>query len=83
MVEAERHNAAYDDPDWRRKSRAAVTRHRRKHGDWCPGYLVAPHRSTDLTASHPIALATGGPLLQEPIVECRACNSRRGTRAVA
>lgn len=70
----------YDDPRWRRLSSAAVRRHVRLHGWVCPGYEVPRHPSTDLTADHPVALATGGeayPKLAALPVLCRACNGRK------
>lgn len=55
---------------------------RAEHGDWCPGYVVAPHYSDDLTLDHPEALARGGPILPvNPGVLCRGCNSRKRAKA--
>jgi 5-methylcytosine-specific restriction endonuclease McrA len=79
-VEARRHNKAYDTPQWRRLSAAAISEHVRGNGWVCPGYRRAPHPSRDLTADHVVALANGGPVAGEVVVRCRSCNSRRGAR---
>lgn len=62
--------------DWPRVSRAAIAAWRAEHGDWCPGWGVPPHASSDLTADHvdPRRLGRGVRVL------CRSCNSRRGDR---
>lgn len=84
MVESDRHNAAYDNPQWRRRSRQAIARHRARVGDWCPGYLVMGHPSKELTADHPDPLARGGSLLDQDLdVLCVSCNSRKKARRVA
>lgn len=80
QAERDRHNEAYDDPEWRRLSRTAIRRHRAQFGDVCPGYLVAPHPARTLTADHPIEMADGGALLQAPDVLCPACNTRKKNR---
>lgn len=60
----------------RRRRAAAVAEHRARHGNWCPGYRVAPHESADLTADHVVAVVNGG--ADGPLtVLCRACNSRK------
>lgn len=58
----------------------AVRRHRAEHGDWCPGWGVPPHESTDLTADDPVAIANGGDPMQPLRILCRSCNSRKGNR---
>lgn len=80
LAERDRHNDAYDDPDWRRLSRRTLARHRAECGDWCPGYQVAGHPSRILTADHPIEMADGGALIQDPDVLCPACNTRKKNR---
>lgn len=57
---------------WQRTSRAAIAAHRAIRGDWCPGYGVPPHPSTDLTTDH---LVDGDASVL--VVGCRACNSRK------
>ena len=66
----------------RRRRAAAVRAHRARHGDWCPGYKVAPHPATDLTAEHVDALAEGGADGQVLDVLCRSCNSRHGAETL-
>lgn len=56
--------------------RRVVAAHRAAHGDWCPGWGVAPHPSSDLTADHVVAGVSG-----RLGVLCRACNARKGKRA--
>jgi hypothetical protein len=50
---------------WPHRSRAAVSDHRARVGDWCPGWRCAPHEASDLVLDH----AAG--------VMCRACNTRK------
>ena len=81
QVEGRRHNPAYDTPEWRRRSAAAIAAWVRANGWICPGYGRTRHPSRDLTVDHPTALAHGGSLLeQETPVLCRECNSRKGSR---
>ncbi len=54
---------------WKRLSRAAI-----EAQPWC-SYCGA---TDDLTGDHPIPLARGGEVLQEPVVLCRRCNGARG-----
>ncbi len=54
----------------------AVSVHRARFGDWCPGYGVPPHDAADLTAQHVHAVGYGGSADQQLAVLCRACNSR-------
>ncbi|MFI6117466.1 HNH endonuclease [Kitasatospora sp. NPDC051164] len=66
------------DSKWQRVARAAVALHRAEHGDWCPGWGVPAHASTDLTADHRVPLARGGTSEPENVcVLCRSCNSRK------
>ncbi|MFL5910529.1 MAG: HNH endonuclease [Gaiellaceae bacterium] len=63
---------------WRTTAAAAVAQHRAEHGDFCPGWRVPAHPSTDLTADHIVPKAAGG--TDEPSnvqVLCRGCNSRK------
>lgn len=66
----------------RDRRRAAVEAWVAKHGWLCPGWRRDPHPVTpgNLTADHPIAVATGGDEAQEHDVLCRECNSSKGTR---
>lgn len=59
---------------------AAVAAWIAEHGYWCPGWGVAQHQSTDLTADHVIAFGAGGAEDGELTVLCRACNGRKGAR---
>lgn len=65
--------------DWgERQRRAAVVRSwRETYGDWCPGYLVAPHGAQDLTADHVGPVGAGGPEDGPLSVLCRTCNGRK------
>ena len=49
------------------------------YGYTCPGYETPAHPSTDLTAEHPHAVATGGAEDQPLTVLCRSCNARKGS----
>lgn len=61
-----------------RKRRAdTVTQHRQAVGNWCPGFGVPAHQSSDLTADHVISVARGGDPRGELQVLCRACNGRK------
>lgn len=66
--------------DWTERQRRAraVADHRAIHGDWCPGWQRSPHQSTDLTADHVAAVATGGNPKGELEVLCRSCNGAKG-----
>lgn len=66
---------------WRTTAALAVAQHRAEHGDWCPGWKVASHPSTDLTADHIVPKAAGG--TDDPSnvqVLCRGCNARKHAR---
>lgn len=65
----------------RQRREGAVRDHRRRFGDWCPGWGRPPHEATDLTAQHVDALVLGGHADQPLGVLCRACNSRHGLAA--
>ncbi|HMS75626.1 HNH endonuclease [Gordonia sp. (in: high G+C Gram-positive bacteria)] len=67
----------------RHRRAAVVARHRRRFGDWCPGFEVPAHASSDLTADHVHELQAGGRWDGRLQVLCRACNSRKGTRTTA
>lgn len=61
-----------------RERRAEVVRAwRAEFGDWCPGYGVPAHNSTDLTADHLKAVAAGGAEQGPLSVLCRSCNGRK------
>lgn len=62
------------------RRRAAVTAHRDRHGDWCPGFERDPHPSTDLSADHRVEMQAGGAWDGELDVLCRSCNSRKAKR---
>lgn len=64
----------------RRRRAAAVRAHRARHGDWCPGFERAAHRSADLTADHAHELQAGGRWDGPLEVLCRPCNSRKARR---
>lgn len=69
------------DTNWRRTAAATVARHRRNHGDWCPGYRVPAHHATDLTVDHIVPKAAGGTNDPDNLqVLCRGCNSRKHNR---
>jgi 5-methylcytosine-specific restriction protein A len=61
----------------RQRRADAVAAHRRTHGNWCPGYGVPAHPSSDLTADHVISVAMGGDPNGELQVLCRSCNGRK------
>ncbi|HEU4544484.1 MAG TPA: hypothetical protein VFR23_25360 [Jiangellaceae bacterium] len=62
----------------RERREQAVAEHRSTHGDWCPGWQRPPHETTDLTADHVYAVASGGAEDGELTVLCRPCNSAKG-----
>lgn len=59
----------------------AVAQHRSVHGDWCPGYEVEAHASSDLTADHVVSVAQAGHGRGQLKVLCRSCNSRKNDRS--
>jgi 5-methylcytosine-specific restriction protein A len=64
----------------RARRKAAVTAWVAANGHWCPGYLVPPHPSRDLTADHLHPVSLGGDGNGELGVLCRSCNTRKGGR---
>ncbi|MEV6555885.1 hypothetical protein AB0M22_09225 [Nocardia sp. NPDC051756] len=64
----------------RQRRAAAVADHKRKHGNWCPGWQRPAHPATDLTADHVDAIANSGRPDGPLQVLCRACNSSKGDR---
>lgn len=66
--------------DERKRRAAAVAQHRAAYGDWCPGWLIPPHASADLTADHVVSIAAGGDPNGQLQVLCRACNGRKADR---
>lgn len=68
----------------RARRAGAVAIHRRRHGDWCPGWGRDAHDVSEwsgpLTAEHAHAVAAGGSEGQPLTVLCRSCNSRKGSR---
>lgn len=66
---------------WQRIAKTVLARHRRLHGNWCPGWQRPAHPATDLTVDHYIPKAQGGTDDPENLwVLCRACNSAKGDR---
>lgn len=66
---------------YRTVARSVVAEHRARHGDWCPGWQVAPHTASDLTADHVVPLARGGTNERSNLtVLCRGCNARKRDR---
>jgi 5-methylcytosine-specific restriction protein A len=66
---------------WRTAAAAAVTEHKAAHGDWCPGWGVPAHASSDLTGDHITPKAAGG--TDDPTniqILCRGCNARKHAR---
>jgi 5-methylcytosine-specific restriction protein A len=52
-----------------------------QHGDWCQGYRVPAHLSSDLTVDHIVPKAAGGKAeLSNMSVLCRGCNARKGAQ---
>lgn len=61
----------------RQRRTKAVAEHRATEGDWCPGFGVDPHASSDLTADHILDIQHGGSPTGPLQVLCRSCNSRK------
>lgn len=61
----------------RKRRAAAVSQHRQEFGNWCPGWKIPAHASTDLTADHVVSVAAGGDPSGELQVLCRVCNGRK------
>ncbi len=65
----------------RRRRARTVRAWRRQHGDWCGGWGdQPPHRASDLTADHVVAVAVSGDQAGPLQVLCRACNAAKGSR---
>jgi hypothetical protein len=67
---------------WETASKRVVARWKQVHGNWCPGYGVAPHESDDLTCDHIVEVIDGG--TNDPNnrgILCRSCNGRKGRDA--
>lgn len=62
------------------RRKRVVDEHRARYGNWCPGYLTAPHTDEDLTADHVIPIDRGGDPHGALSVLCRSCNSRKAAR---
>ncbi|GAA2137821.1 HNH endonuclease signature motif containing protein [Kitasatospora kazusensis] len=66
---------------YRRTAAAVVAKHRTQYGSWCPGWGVAAHASTDLTADHVVPKSAGGSDETANLaVLCRSCNARKHNR---
>lgn len=77
-LHAKRARRPYSRTEQQRRA-AAVATHLATRGPWCPGWLVAGHPSTDLTADHVTPVAAGGAEDGNLEVLCRSCNSRKAT----
>src|SRR5689334_13354128 len=67
----------------RMRRKAAVDKHRRIHGEVCPGWGRPTHGTgpaNPLTADHVLAVARGGREDGPLQVLCRACNSAKRDR---
>jgi 5-methylcytosine-specific restriction protein A len=66
------------DAKWRRLAAVYIQQYRMQHGDWCQGYRVPAHLSSDLTVDHIVPKAAGGKAeLSNMGVLCRGCNGRK------
>lgn len=68
-----RRNPIYDQRAWRVRRVTDLQAHRQRYGNWCPGYGVPAHPSSDLTLDHIIP----GSLEGGTQVLCRGCNTRK------
>ncbi len=68
----------------RKRRAAAVTAHRLRFGDWCPGYGDRPAHGVRppnvLTADHVTPVARGGDPRGPLTVLCRVCNGSKSDR---
>ena len=64
----------------RERRAATVAEWRNTYGNWCPGWAVPPHPSTDLTADHITPVDAGGDEAGPLAVLCRGCNGRKGAK---
>lgn len=78
-------NLTRDHAEQQRRA-AAVTAHRQKRGDWCPGWADRPPHQVlppnILTADHDVAVAAGGDPHGPLTVRCRVCNGAKQDRSV-
>ena len=68
----------------RNRRAAVVEEHRRRFGEWCPGWGVPPHAVTPpnrLSGDHTIPRAEGGEASYLRVI-CVSCNARRGRKAL-
>jgi 5-methylcytosine-specific restriction enzyme A len=72
----------YDDPRWRGLSAELLRRHRREHGELCPGVdgEHPAHYTRDLTVDHVLPFRDGGELL-DPANTRILCRSYNGILA--
>jgi 5-methylcytosine-specific restriction protein A len=57
-----------------------VADHREAYGDICPGWGIAMHEASDLTADHVRPIGAGGRQDGPLEVLCRSCNGRKAAR---
>lgn len=74
----QRVNPVYRTPQWRNIRSRAVSDHRRRYGDLCPGFRRPPHKpTTPLSADHVEAMGLGGDPFGAVQVLCASCNTRK------
>lgn len=65
---------------WQKIRKAVLARHRRIHGEQCPGWGRPAHPAKDLTVDHVVPKARGGTDAPGNLaVLCRQCNSAKGS----